>query len=312
MLLLFLLNFSALDAQEQLSLSQAIERGLQNNYDIQIAQKEIDIARNNNTWKSAGRFPTINFNLNVDNSFSGQNNPASFLQRFTSAATGFTGSIDATYTLFDGYRVKINKQRFEALEKQNEGNAKVAIENTVREIILAYYEALIQKESLETVEELLILSKDRVDYQATRSEFGQAGRFDLLQSEDAYFNDSTNYLINLNAFDLALRNLNLAMGEDQQDMRYDLTDELSFTAQPYAFEDLREKMLASNQNLQNLYVSLSLANIEQDAARSNRYPTLSLNGGANYGASFSGINVLEAPPTFMVESPVTNSNYTLY
>ena len=296
-------------SQQALSMADAIERALENNYQIQIAKKETELAQNNNNWKAAGRYPSINLNFNLDNNFTGQNNPASFLQKFTSASSGITAGIEASYILFDGYRVKVNKKRFEALEKQSEGNIQLAIEETVRSVILAYYQVLIQKTSLNSLEELLRLSKDRIDYQETRMEFGQAGRFDLLQSEDAYFNDSTNYLINLNSYDLAMRNLNLAMGEDNLDLTYELTDQLSFDAQPYEFADLQEKMLNSNQNLKNLYVNLSLVNIEKQSAESNKYPTIRLAGGATYGASLSGINIIEAPPTFTVDSPVTNSNY---
>ncbi|MEM9821678.1 MAG: TolC family protein [Bacteroidota bacterium] len=311
-LLFFFAIFNLVSAQEPLSMAEAIERALQNNYQIQIAKKETELAQNNNNWKAAGRVPTVNLNFNLDNNFAGQNNPASFLQKFTSVSSGVTAGIEASYILFDGYRVKVNKRRFEALEKQSEGNIKIAIEESIQAVILAYYQALIQAASVNTLEELIRLSRDRIDYQETRKEFGQAGRFDLLQSEDAYFDDSTNYLIALNSYDLALRNLNLAMGEDNLELTYQLTDGLSFIAESYAFADLQEKMLNSNQNLQNLYVNLSLANIERQSAQSNKYPTIALSGGANYGASISGINIIEAPPNFTVDSPVTNSNYGFF
>lgn len=303
---------ASLFTQESLSLSQAIELGLKNNYQIEIAKKETEIAQNNNNWKAAGRFPTVNFNLGVNNSFAGQNNPASFLQKFNSITTGLTANVDAIYVLFDGYRMKINKQRFEALEKQSEGNTKLAVENTIQSIILAYYQVLIQAEALETLTELLNLSKDRIAYETTRREFGQVGRFEILQTEDAYFNDSTSYLITLNTYDLAMRNLQLAMGEDDIEKEYILSDELSFEAASFVFDDLNDKMLNSNQNLRNLYHSLSIAGIERKATESIKYPTISLNGGANYGASLSGINVIEAPPTLMIDSPNTNTNYNFY
>ena len=299
-------------AQEDLSLSDAIQKGLENNYQIQIAERNIDIAQNNNDWKAAGRYPTINFNINSNNSFTGQNNPASFLQEFTSLSGGLSANVDAAYTIFDGYTVRINKKRFEALERQSQGNLQIAIENSIEAIINAYNQALIQKEAIKTIEELLKISKDRIEFQAVRQEFGQAGKFDLLQTEDAYLNDSTTYLIQQNTYELALRSLNLAMGVDDVDQKYNLTDELEYTAQAYEFEDLQNKMFDNNRNLKNLYVGLSLANIEKEAAESFKYPTIRVNGGANYGTNLSGINVIEGPPTISIESPVSTSNYSLY
>ena len=44
-------------AQEPLSLEMAIQRGLKNNFDIQIQNSLVDIAKNNNNSGQAGRFP---------------------------------------------------------------------------------------------------------------------------------------------------------------------------------------------------------------------------------------------------------------
>ena len=58
------LSSIAASAQDALSLSDAIQMGLQRNYDIQIQQKSVQIASNNNSWGEAGRYPTISLNLN--------------------------------------------------------------------------------------------------------------------------------------------------------------------------------------------------------------------------------------------------------
>lgn len=308
--LLFFIH-SNVQGQEDLTLSQAIEIGLGNNYQITIAEQNIEIAKNNNNWKSAGRYPQINLNLSNNNSFAGQKNPASFLQEFTSLSGGLNGSIDGAYTLFDGHKFKINKKRFEALEKQSEGNVKIAIEQTIQSIILAYYNAAIQKENVATVKELLKLSRDRIDYQKVKAEFGQAGKFDLLQSEDAYFNDSTTYLVQLNGYEIALQNLSLAMGIDDFNKKYNPTDALSYDGIAYSFEDLKKKMLDSNQNLKNLYVNQSLTAIEKESAESFNKLTILVNGGLGYGGTLSRLNIIE-PNTFPVDNPNTQSNYNVY
>lgn len=302
---------NVLFAQEDLTLSQAIEMGLKNNYQIQIAERNIDIAKNNNTLKAAGRHPTINVDLTNNNNFTGQNNPASFLQEFNSLSGGLTGSLSGAYTLFDGYSVRINKRRFEALERQSEGNAKIAIEQTIQSIILAYYNAQIQKENINTIKELLKLSKDRIDYQRVRSDFGQGGRFDLLQSEDAYFNDSTTFLIQQNSYDIALQNLSLAMGIDDPNVRYVPTDPLTYDDTNYQFEALRQKMLDANPNLQNLYVARSLASIETESVERLMKPTVQLNGGMSYGISTARVNIIQ-PSTFEVDNPNTQQNYNFF
>lgn len=274
-------------AQNTLSLTEAIETGLQNNYSIQIARENIEIAQLDNDWAVAGRYPTVNLNLNANNGFSNNNNPASFLTEISSFSTGVTPSVDANWVLFDGYRVRLTKQRFEELQRLSEGNLQIAVENTIRNIIQAYYAALVQKEQLEVLAEVLELSRDRIGYEEVKQEFGQAGKFDLLQTQDAYLEDSTNYLIQQTSFENALRNLNLAMGVDDLDRRYELTDDLAVEPVGYQLEDLRTKMFANNRNLRNLFVNREVASLNTRLAEAQMSPTISVQGAASYNANLS-------------------------
>lgn len=274
-------------AQESLSLSQAIEIGLKNNYQIQIAEKDIEIAQKNDDWAIAGRYPAIDFTLNSSNGYRNVNNPASFLIRSSSLSTNFVPGVEASLILFDGYRVRFTKQQLEESTKLSQSNAQVVIENSIRSIILAYYAVLVETEQKKVLAEVLKLSRDRVKYQQVRKEFGQVGTFDVLQTQDAYLNDSTSYLIQANTLENAYRNLLLAMGEDNLSKQYQLTDQLSATTPDYEIEDLKTKMLANNKNLQNLFVNRELAQINTRIQESQRSPTVSLRTGASYNVSLS-------------------------
>ncbi|MCB9249953.1 MAG: TolC family protein, partial [Ignavibacteriales bacterium] len=46
-------------SQEPLSLSDAINIGLENNYNIRIAKKDLEVSSENNSWSNVGRFPSI-------------------------------------------------------------------------------------------------------------------------------------------------------------------------------------------------------------------------------------------------------------
>ena len=63
--LLVLFLCQPLAAQPALSLSQAIKNGLRNAYQIQIAEKDLEIARNNNTWQNTDMYPTVDFILSI-------------------------------------------------------------------------------------------------------------------------------------------------------------------------------------------------------------------------------------------------------
>src|SRR5690606_29751472 len=65
--LLLLLGFST-QAQEVLSLEDALKMALENNYDIKIATNNSKIDATNNSLARAGMLPTLNANLTNSNS----------------------------------------------------------------------------------------------------------------------------------------------------------------------------------------------------------------------------------------------------
>jgi len=305
---LFLIRFS--NAQNDLSMSQAIETGLQNNYQIQIAERYEDISVNNNNWQTAGRYPSVNFSINSQNAYTDQNNPASFLNG--SYVNGsLTGNLDASYIIFDGYQVKINKKRLEEMENQGQTNVAIAVENTIRSIMLNYYATVIQLEALEVLEEVLKLSRDRITYQRARQEFGQAGSFDIIQSRDAYYSDSTNIIIQQNVVETAVRNLNLAMGEDDLRLTYNLTDTLNSDAPDYVFEDLRERMFTNNNDLESLLIARSLSTFNRELSESDKYPTVSISTGTNLSGSVLKLSG-ENPNTMKPYDAAWGNNFNYY
>jgi outer membrane protein TolC len=281
-LLLLLCNTGLAQQLAGLSLSEAIEIGLKNNYQIQIRQLEKEQAANLNDWGVAGKYPSVDLNLNNSNTYSGSANPASFLREISTFGTGLGPGVEANWVLFDGYRVRFTKQQLEQQEQRGEVAMKLAVETTVQSIIQAYYAALVQKEQLDVRMEVLELSRDRVAYQEIRKEYGQAGTFDVLQTQDAYLNDSTSYIIQVNTYENALRTLNLTMGVDAFGTQYTLTDTLSRNLPDYELGAMQTRMLANNQSILNLQVARELAHTNTLLQEATKSPTISLRAGANY------------------------------
>ena len=270
-------------AQEPLALSQAIELGLRNNFQIKVAENEWSIARSNNNWGQAGRYPMLNFSLNSTNGYTDRVDPTIVFQPEITFFSGLvTANVDAGWVLFDGYRVRTTKEQLEKMEELGSRNAALVVENSIRDIILSYYQVQIEAEQLRVVKEVLQLSSDRLAYQDLRREYGQASTFDLLQTRDAYLSDSTNYLFQENSYLTAMRNLNLAMGEDDLSRVYQLVDPLAFEAPFFDLDTLQTRMLAENNTLQFLRLQQEMAGINRQLAESDRYPRISMNGGLSY------------------------------
>lgn len=271
---------SNLAAQDTLSLARAIQVGLKNNFGVQIEQLNIELTRNNNSWGQAGAFPTISLNSNSNNSIV-QRKPANpFAVAGRNISDNITGQLDAQFVLFDGFSIRLTKTRLEQLEKLSYGNATFVLENTVQAIITAYYQALLQKERLNVLRVTQERSKERYDYVKLRKELGGAIPFDVLQEQNNYLTDSANVLLQEISYRNQLRDLNLLLNEELT-KAYTLVDSLQKEDESFVFEDLRAKMVSSNTNLQNQFVSQELLRNNTFLQQANRYPTLNLNVGAN-------------------------------
>lgn len=301
-------------SQEKLSLKQAIDKALENNYQIKLVKTNQESARLQNNWYSAGFSPTFSLNVGDNaNIADNSNNPFTFFPGNV-FSNNLKLSVDMNWTIFNGFGIRISKTKLEQLEEQTNGNAIVVIENTIYDVIIAYYTAIVQKRKLNVVENLLNFSKQKLSYFKLKSNLGTNSSFDLLEFENQVLSDSTNLLVQKLALKNAKRNLNLLMAESIES-DYILTDKLEFTTTNLKYEKLLQMMKMSNQNLKNQYINLELQDLEIKAKKTAYYPVVTLNLG--YSPSSSYIKLLGNQNQDVNTSAINyyggiNANYILF
>lgn len=294
-----------INAQDSLSLKQAIDIGLQKNYDIQLTAKNVEINTLFNAWGEAGRLPSANVNLGQNNSLSDQrNNPASFLP-FLFQNNDVSGSVSLNWTIFNGFSVKANKQRLEQLQMQSENTATLAVENTIHGIILAYYQAKMQYEQYSLLKNILQLTKEKYQQQLLKSEIGTGVKFDLLQYESSLYTDSSNSILQELAYRNALRNLNLIMGEEVE-KKWFLSSKIKPQLNNSDLTTLTNQMLSNNTNIKNQYVNIALTQQDVKLAKAAFYPVVSFNTGTNYSVGQLSTNDVNSP---IAKAASKNLNY---
>ena len=283
-LLLALFVCTCVRAQDSLSLSlsDAIQRGLENNYEIRIATNELEIAQNNNDYALTQKYPTITLGLSPGVGYRNQSNPASIVVQSTTLSYSVAPIAQLNWVLFNGGRIAINKERLETLADLSAGQLQLQIENTVQDIIDAYYTAVVQDEQIDVRRRVLNLSRDRIEYQQVRREFGQGGTFDELQARDAYLSDSTSLVIQQVNYENAVRNLLQLMGETDLSQPVELTTELTYEEMGYDPATLEAQLLAANRNLQNLLINRDLAALQTQLIEAERKPTFGIGASTSY------------------------------
>lgn len=278
-LLVFLLVFVLFlaQAQEEINLSKAIEIGLENNYQLKIVKKSEEISQLNNTWGNAGRYPRVDFNFTSQNKWDDNES-----QDFTRNA--LVPSLDVNWTIFDGFAVRIRKDKFDDLAQLSKGNTIIAIENKIELIILSYYSTLLEKESLAVNKKIMELSSDRYEKIKIGKEIGSSVTYDVLQAQNAWLQDRSAFLLQEVSFNNAVRDLNFLLGV-KESKTYTFSEAFLPVNQEYQLANLLDKMLSDNNTLKNRYIQEMLLKRDVQIARSNFYPRVSL------GAGVQGNNV---------------------
>ncbi len=322
-LLILVISSNSLNAQDRidLSLSDAIRKGLANNYDIRIERKNVEIDQRNNSWGEAGRYPTVTINGRFDNGlsnvkqgdqfFNGQTFPGFELNNQRSASV--VPAVGLDWTLFRGNQITISKRRLENLERESMGNAEIVVANTVQLIILSYYRVVLEEERMRVFEEQLSLSRDKWRYTSLRKDIGSAVSSDLLLEETNYLNDSVNFINQELAYRNALRALNYVLGETDMDRAWSLTNSMRQELLPMDYAHLVNEIEEKNIDLRKQYITQAILANNVDIQRAGRYPELRLQAGYSWARSVQDLTSATSPSSDFQPPPepsVTNrGNY---
>ena len=287
-LLLGLLFSQEINAQNNLSLKEAVTIAIQNSYDIKLVENNLSIAQNNNNYGVAGGLPTVTANGTNNNTLTTINQTFPDASRNTtrSGVDGSTlnGGLTATMILFNGYRIAATKDRLESIQKQTEAALQVQMLNTSSTVMQQYYNVIRQSAFLKTIEKSIEASEQRVAIVKTRQELGVANQADLLQSS-----------LDLNALLQAKQNQLLVLDQVKADLfnsmvvpansNYVFTDSIQVD-QKMILSDVESKMKA-HPLLQSAQQLINVNQFLEKETKALMYPTLRANSGFNYNSNKS-------------------------
>jgi len=291
-------------SQENLTLEKALSIGLENNYGIRIADVDIRIAENNNTWARAGKTPTIDLQGFFNNNMVRDNNPASFLQgTYYNGSIGVNANVD--WVLYNGGRIQLNKDQLVLATDQQKLNKETGIHNLFRSIYQNYYEVIFQQEQLEVLEKVFALTKDRLAYEETKRDFGSSNSYNLIQFESAVMTDSNSVISQIQNVETAKRNLYNTLDIIGLP-NYIINERLSITPEPIDKTKLEAIMSEENYTLKSLQMIASLNQLNTGIAKSATNPVLSLNG--SIGFAENGFKFFADDPQTGEGFPFLDSN----
>ena len=171
---------------QQLTLQDAINTALKNNFDIQIARNNAEISRINNTYGMAGGLPSVNINASDNNSIYDLNQKLSSGSEINKAgvtSNTLNAGLTAGITLFNGFKVVATKERLNYLQSQSEILLNQQIQNTMAAVMTTYFDIVRQQSYLKIIQNSLDVSAKKLEILKARQLVGMANDADLLQAQ---------------------------------------------------------------------------------------------------------------------------------
>ena len=278
-LTLLMLSSGSLYAQ-QLTAEEAIQLGLKNNYDIRIARNLAEIAQKNKSKGTAEFLPTIDATGSYEFLMANQetNSPFSFGESDTRA---FNSQLVLSWTLFDGFKMFVTKNRFRELAKLGEYQTRNIIENMVVAILRAYFNLVQQEQLLDVAQRTRDISSTRLEKEKARRDIGGASSTDFLNAQVALNNDQAIVIdLELRVIN-AKKELNLLLGQ-QAAAPIVIKKELTVLPLDMTLDELIT--LSEKRNSEILIAKQNQTLAEQNVRdmKSSFYPRLSLNASYSY------------------------------
>ena len=291
-------------SQTDLSLQQAVERTLQNNYNILMVKKDLQIADNNISYGNAGFLPTLDAAASYR--FSAEDSETKTSQGTfpgnDNQVTNRSASLSMGWTLFDGFAMFARYDKFEELEKLNKIALQLEIETRLQELFNTYYQINMLDKSIKLLEETLKFSQDRLNFLNASNEYGATTGTEVLRAEVDFNTDNSNLKRQEVQKNAALNRLKYIMGE-VNDTQYNLTSNLDFS-DISDYNSLKEMAFERNSNIQQAMKNREISEYDEKIIEAAYYPNIRLNTGYSY-------SVQESDKGFILESSNQGYNATL-
>lgn len=277
-----------LKAQDRLSLEEAVQLALENNYDIKLNKNNTEQAKNNFNRANAGMIPVITGNLNTNNTVS--NTKQTLSSGTTQERNGAKNSNLAygpvlNWKVFDGFQMFAKYDRLKELENLSEANFKLAIQTTLANVMDNYYDLVQQQQQIRSLSGALEISRIRLRNSENRYKIGKAAKLEVLAASVDLNTDTTNLLRQIDQFRNTKIKLNELLARDLS-TDFTVTDTIIIQNQ-LLLTQLESSALNLNPEIQSAIINKRITEINLREVKAGRYPDININTGYNFNRSTS-------------------------
>lgn len=295
---LFLHGVCFAQQQDSLTLEKAIATALSNSYDIRLSRQDSAIAAVNNDYRNAGFLPTLNgtaTTLYNNNNQQQKLSDGTERNRTGIRSNNLNYGLDLNWTLFDGFRMFILRDRLNVAVRQGSLTIKNQVVNTVSDVIKAYFDVVRQTEQLRNIEEQMTLSSDRLRLAQYKLDIGVGIKPDVLQAQIDYNTQRAAQLNQLATIDQRKQDLNRLMNVPQN-INYKVTDTIIVDSD-LQLGSLLNNITETSPALRLAKGNIDLARLDVRDAKAQRFPTVGFTSAYNFARTNNNtvVNPVQQP-----------------
>lgn len=291
-LLLIFLGFSS-QAQELLTLEDAVKIALENNYDIKIAENNAKIDATNNNLANAGMLPALNANfVNNNSQIDTKQTQIDGSERELDNAKNMnlTYGVSLDWTIFDGLSMFARKEQLNVLEQQGKAELQTAILTRISDVYTTYFDLVQQQQVLASIDTAIVISNQRLTTAQNRFSIGKASKLEVLNAQVDLNSDLSLQLRQKELIKISKIRLNELLVRDTQ-IDFTVAKEVSFQ-QNLDFNELKSTAEKQNPQLQAQILSKKVADLNLKQVKGNRYPTVRITSGYNFTRSEASLGFI--------------------
>ncbi|RXM45570.1 TolC family protein [Flavobacterium sp. YO64] len=289
-LLLLFLSITKTNAQEVLTIEDAMKIALENNFEIKIAKNNSKISETNVTLGNAGMLPNAGASITDNNSVTNssqtrQDGTTTSLDNAKNNSLNYGVSLG--WTVFDGLKMFAKLDQLKELQKLGDAELKRTILIKIGQVNSAYYNLVQQQHQLAALDTTIVISKQRLTLAQNRFSIGKASKLEVLNAQVDLNSDQVALLRQKESYANAKILLNQYLARDPK-INFTVTD-LVTVDNKLILADLMDLAQKQNPALEAQIINKRIAELQLKQVKADRYPVVNLTSGYNFNESQSSL-----------------------
>ena len=292
-----------INAQEVLTIEDAVKIALENNYEIRIASNDLKISKTNVSQGNAGMLPKATASLTDTNgiqNLSQTRSDGTVNSLDNAKSNNLNYGVGLDWTIFDGFKMFAKMDQLKELQKLGETQFNQIILRKISEVNSTYFDLVQQQQQLAALDTTIVISNQRLALAQNRFTIGKASKLEVLNAQVDLNTDKVMLLRQKELYANTKVLLNQILARDlKTDYKVIAIVHVDTTLLLPELTALAEKQ---NPQLEALIINNKVSELQLKQIKASRYPNVALNSAYNFSESHSGLG-------FTTQSSARGLNY---